>query len=167
VARLLRGIGFALLLGMALLLGVGLAARFHDGPIAIFPGGPFRSGERVRAEPDWSFARDVREVELQLVEPPRSRTVWIIVHDGLPYVACGFLDVPLWKQWPYEVLEDPRVVLRIDGRLYERKAVKVTDPVEYAAVAAAAGEKYGFGAEEPANPDQVWFFRLEPRRDDS
>jgi hypothetical protein len=167
VAGLLRGIAKVILAGLALLVGVAVVARFHDGPISIFPGGPFRSGERVVAEPDWAFARDIPEVELQLVDPPRSRIVWLVVHDGLPYVACGFLDVPLWKQWPYEVLEDDRVVLRIDGRLYERKAVKVTDPAEYAAVATLAAEKYGQVAEPPASPDAVWFFRLEPRRDAS
>jgi hypothetical protein len=163
VARLLRGVAKGVVAGLALLVGVAVVARFHDGPISIFPGGPFRSGERVMAEPDWAFARDIPEVELQLVDPPRSRIVWLVVHDGLPYVACGFLDVPLWKQWPYEVLEDDRVLLRIDDRIYERDAIKVTDPEEFAAVAALAAEKYGFGTGEPPDPDAVWFFRLEPR----
>lgn len=163
MAGLLRGIGILSLAALALLIGVGVVARFSDGPVAIFPGGPFRSGERVMAEPDWSFARDVEEVELQLVEPARSRTVWLVVHEGLPYVPCGFLDVPLWKQWPHEVLEDGRVMLRIDGRIYERTAVKVSDPAEYAAVAALAAEKYGYRSAEAPDPDAVWFFRLEPR----
>lgn len=164
MARLLRGIGLALLAAIALLVGIGVVARCSDGPIAAFPGGPFRSGEAVEGEPDWSFARDVKNIELQLADPPRSRTVWVVVHQGLPYVPCGFLDLPLWKKWPYEVLEDGRVVLRIDGRLYERQAVKVTDPEEYRAVGALVAEKYGLGAERRADPDKVWVFRLEPRR---
>jgi hypothetical protein len=163
VAGVLRGFGILILVVVALLVGGVVVARFHDGPIAILPGGPFRTGERVMAEPDWSFARDIEEVELQLVDPPRSRTVWLVVHDGLPYVPCGFLDVPLWKQWPYEVLEDDRVLLRIDGRIYERVAVKVTDPAEYAALIALAAEKYEYESAENPDPDAVWFFRLEPR----
>ncbi len=164
MARLLRGIGLTLLAGIALLVGAGVVARFSDGPIAVFPGGPFRSGQPAEGEPDWSFARDVEEIELQLADPPRSRTVWVVVHQGLPYVSCSFLDVPLWKKWPYEVLEDGRVVLRIEGRLYERQAVKVTDPEEYQAVRALVAEKYGLGAEQRTDPDTVWVFRLEPRR---
>ena len=54
--------------------GLLVGARFSDGPIAIVAGGPFTSGELVSGpEPDWSFVRDVREVEFQLLEPPRAR----------------------------------------------------------------------------------------------
>ena len=69
--RLAGVIGVALLAVVALVFG----ARFGDGPIAIIPGGPLESGEAVTgAEPDWTFARDIMEMEFQLVEPPRSRT---------------------------------------------------------------------------------------------
>ncbi len=61
-------IGVAQLAVVALVIG----ARLGDGPIAIIPGGPLESGERVTgAEPDWTFARDIMEMEFQLVEPPR------------------------------------------------------------------------------------------------
>lgn len=164
MAGLVRGIGIALLALIGLLVVVAVFARFADGPIAILPGGPFRSGELVDdSNVDWSFAQAVEEVELQLVEPPRSRTVWIVVHEGAPYVPCGFLDVPLWKQWPYEALEDGRVVLRIEGRRYERQATKVTDSDEYLAVRQLVGEKYGLGAGQRVDPDEVWVFRLDPR----
>ena len=164
MTRLLRGVGIAILAAIGLGVVVGIVARFSDGPIAIFPGGPVRSGTLV-GEPvrDWSFVRDVNEGELQLVEPPRSRTVWIVVHDGAAYVPCGFLDVPLWKQWPHEVLEDDRVVLRIEGRRYELRAVRVTQEAEYRAVRAEVAEKYGLGTEDAGDPDAVWLFRLEPR----
>lgn len=58
----------ALLTALILLILVVLVgARFADGPIAIFADGPFTSGERVSGpEPDWSFARDLQEVEFQL-----------------------------------------------------------------------------------------------------
>lgn len=164
MVRWVRGVGIAILAGLGLLAAVAIVARFSDGPIAIFPGGPLESGPLVR-EPvrDWSFARDVPEVELQLVDPPRSRTVWIVVHEGAAYVPCGFLDVPLWKQWPHEVLEDDRVVVRIEGKRYELRATRVTDEVEHRAVRARVAEKYGLGAADRTDPEAVWVFRLEPR----
>jgi hypothetical protein len=159
----------AVAIGLGALVGLlGLAAaaaRFADGPVLMLAGGPLRSGELVDPAPsDWSFATDVAEIELALLEPPRSRITWIVVHQGVPYVPCGFLDVPLWKQWPYEALEDGRAVLRIDGRLYERQAVRVTDPALHATLAGLAARKYGFAERgELPGPDQVWFFRMDPR----
>lgn len=161
--RLLRWIAVAGIALLALLFAVGVAARFSDGPIAIFPGGPLRAGEWV-SEPvrNWSFAADVAEIELQLVEPPRSRTVWILVHEGRAYVPCGFLDVPLWKQWPHEALADGRAVARIEGRRYPLRAVRITEPELYARLGERAAEKYGAPGGTP-DPDAVWFFRLDPR----
>ena len=69
------------LVGVLVLLigGLLVGARFADGPLAIVAGGPFRSGELVTgAEPDWSFVRDIGEVQFQLLEPPRR----LFVHRG-------------------------------------------------------------------------------------
>lgn len=161
--RILRWIGVALALIVLALVAVGVAARFSDGPIGPFPGGAFESGERVSArEVDWSFLRDVREVELQLLEPARSRTTWILVHEGRPYVAAGFVQVPFWKQWPREALRDGRALLRVEGRVYPLRAEKVTDPELFSALAERAAEKYDLGG-AALEPDSTWFFRLEPR----
>ena len=86
---------------LALLFTITLVgARFADGPIAIFAGGPFTSGELVTgAEPDWSFAHDITEVEFQLVEPPRSRTTWILEHEGKIYIPCGYMTTTWGKIW--------------------------------------------------------------------
>ena len=41
---------------------------------AMFPGGPLEADELVTGpEPDWTFAKDVPTMELQLVDPPQSR----------------------------------------------------------------------------------------------
>ena len=155
------GIAIAVLVGLLVLVGVG--ARFSDGPLAILPGGPLEAGELVsETDIDWSFATDIREIEFELVEPPRSRTVWIVVHEKELYVPCGYLDVPLWKQWPHEALEDGRSVLRVAGKRYERQAVRVSDPILHARVSALAGEKYA-GSAEPASMRDVWIFRMDPR----
>ena len=116
------------------------------------------------AVPDWSFATDVQNIEFQLLEPPRSRTVWIVVEDGKAYIPCGIPNFRLWKQWPHEALEDGRALLRIDGKLYPRQLVKVKDMSLIASLGEKVGHKYGLspGDGEP-DPDAVWFFRLDPR----
>jgi hypothetical protein len=145
------------------LVAVGAVARYSDGPIGPFPGGPLRSGAIV-ADPDvdWSSLTSVREIELQLVDPPRSRTTWLLVREGRAFVPCGFPNLSLWKQWPQQVHRDGRAVVRIDGRRYERHVVRVTDPGLQAELAADLTEKYGARPGFTPTPESVWFFRLDP-----
>jgi len=154
-------------LGLAALVLAGgvvaLAARFSDGPLGPFPGGPLLAGELVREPvPDWSFAQDLGQVELEVnPERPRSRTVWLAVVDGSLYVPCGF---PNTKTWPHEALRDGRVVLRIDGRRYERQAVRESDPERLRRLGTEVARKYGVGDAEAAVAGRdVWFFRMDPR----
>jgi hypothetical protein len=162
------------LLGIAalvVLLGVLLVgARFADGPIAIIAGGPFTTGERVTGpEPDWSFARDVREVEFQLVAPPRSRTTWILEHEGRIFIPCGYMTTRwgrLWKKWPLEALSDGRAILRIDGKLYERTLVRIESGPLLAPLTAELSRKYAGGAAigpEAVTSGSLWLFELAPR----
>jgi hypothetical protein len=161
--RILRGLGLLALVALAGVTVVGVLARFGDGPLGLLPGGPLRKGELSSAEGvDWSFAEGIREVELQLLAPPRSRTTWIVVHGGQLYIPCGFLRVPLWKQWPHEALRDGRGLLRVGGKRYPVQLVKVADPEIYARVIQRVAHKYGFEGEQ-ADPAQVWIFRLDPR----
>jgi hypothetical protein len=162
--KILRGLAVLVLVAIALLVAVGVAARFSDGPIGMFAGGPFTSGEWVDdPDVDWSFVRDVPEVELQLVEPPRSRITWILEHDGAAYVACGFINIPLWKQWPHEAMVDGRAILRVGGRRYPVEAMRVDDPALYATVAAEFAAKYPVAGGELTDPSNVWMFRLDHR----
>ena len=155
-----------IVVGVGVLVGLtaALVARVADGPVSILAGGPFTSGELVDVvQDDWSFATDVEEIELQLLEPPRSRITWIVVHQGSPYIPCGFLDVPLWKQWPHEAEKDGRALLRHDGKLYPLQADRVTDARLHAELGQLAVAKYGYGGDGPPDPAKVWFFRLSPR----
>ncbi len=158
-------IGVAVLSVVALVIG----ARFGDGPIAIIPGGPLEAGELVSgAEPDWTFARDIAEMEFQLVEPPRSRTMWLQVHDKKLYVVSGYMNSTLgrlWKQWPAEALRDGRALVRIEGKRYERKLVRILDDRPLLeAIAAEVNRKYGaqLRADMAASGD-AWFFAMQPR----
>ena len=159
------GFGAVVLSLVALVIG----ARFGDGPIAILPGGPLESGEFVTgAEPDWTFARDTMEMEFQLVEPPLSRTVWLQVHDKKLYVVSGYMNTPIgkiWKKWPAQALKDGRAVIRIDGKRYERKLVRIlTDRPLLEAIAAEVNRKYGAPlTADMAKSGDAWFFALEPR----
>lgn len=165
--RILGGLIAVIVIGLGSLL---VGARFADGPLAIVAGGPFTSGETVTGpEPDWSFAHDVREVEFQLLEPPRSRTTWIIEHEGRIYIPSGYMTSwwgKIWKQWPHEAEKDGRVLLRIDGKIYERQLVRVPPSPLVAPLTAELSRKYMGGAEVP--PDTVasgylWLFELAPR----
>ena len=155
---------------LLLLAGLAVAARFHDGPIAIFAGGPFASGELVEGpEPDWSFVHGVREVEFQLHDPPRSRTTWILDHAGKAYIPCGYMTTwwgRLWKRWPHEAARDPRILLRVDGKLYERRLVRIESGPEVAPLLAELSRKYAGGREIPmeaVTSGYLWLYELAPR----
>ena len=166
----LRLLGLLLGLGALALVAVIALARFADGPIAIVAGGPFRSGELVRGpEPDWSFVRDVREVEFQLLAPPRSRTTWIVEHEGRAYIPCGYMTSTLgrlWKRWPIEAERDGRAILRVGNRLYERQLVRISDGPQLEPLLAELGRKYLGGQPVPVSAvtsGSLWIFELTPR----
>jgi hypothetical protein len=167
--RILQWIGgafAALVLAFVVLV---VLARFGDGPTAILPGGPLEAGElHSGPEPDWTFARDIPEMEFQLVEPPVSRTIWLQVVDGRLYAVSGYMNSTigkLWKQWPKQAAKDPRAVIRIDGKRYERKIVRLgPDHPALEGIASEVERKYGapLRAEMAATGD-AWFYAFEPR----
>jgi hypothetical protein len=166
----LRALGAVLVVLLLAIGGLFVAARFHDGPIAIIAGGPFASGETVTgSEPDWSFVRDVQEVEFQLLDPPRSRTTWILEHEGKAYIPCGYMTTwwgRIWKRWPLEVAKDPRILLRIDGKIYERKLVRIEDGPVVEPLLAELTRKYAGGREIPMDAvtsGYLWIYELAPR----
>jgi hypothetical protein len=167
VLRVLGGLVALVLVGVGGLL---VGARFADGPIAIVAGGPFTSGELVGGpEPDWSFVRDVREVEFQLLDPPRSRTTWILDHAGKAYIPCGYMTSwwgRLWKQWPAEAEQDPRILLRIGDALYERRLVRIREGPVVAPLLEELGRKYLGSRKVPmeeVTSGNLWLYELAPR----
>ena len=135
---------------------VAVVVRMGDGPLGPFPGGPL-IGELVTGPvSDWGFLGSVDRVELQVHPPdPRSITVWIFTHEGVPYVPAAFAST---KRWPEETVRDGRVVLRVDQRLYERVAVRVDDPTERSGALSSAQRKYDLD-----DNDALWLFRLDSR----
>jgi hypothetical protein len=168
--RIVRWLAIALVGLIATIVVVAGVARFRDGGIAVFPGGPLESGELMPGpEPDgdWSFARDVPEMTFQLVDPPRSRTVWLLVHDGRLFVVSGYMKTPigrLWKKWPAQAERDGRAVVRIEGKRYERQAVRVHDRALFEALAAETRRKYGVAiSADQIEAGEAWVFELRPR----
>jgi len=168
--KLVAGLLVLVLLVAAVLV---VGARFADGPVAIIAGGPFASGEIYQGpEPDWDFVRDRPTVEFQLLDPPRSRTSWIIEHDGRIFIPCGYMDTTwgrLWKQWPIEAEADGRALLRIDDTIYERQLVRIQNDPVIAPVVAKLGAKYMDASDMAAgdgvaavNSGSLWLFEMAP-----
>ena len=158
----LKWLGWGIVAIAVVALGGAFAARFADGPLGPVPGGPM-SGERV-TQPviDWGFVLDRDTVELE-VNPgaPRSVTTWVVGHDGQPYIPAGFAR---HKTWPGQVMADGRVVLRVDGKLYARQAVRVTDAALLKALGEVLLRKYELDPEGNFASAETWFFRLDPPR---
>jgi hypothetical protein len=157
--RLVRRLLLGAVVLMALVAGALVLARFSDGPIGPLPGGKLHGPVAREPVTDWSpVVAGAGHLELE-VDPahPRSITTSYIVHDGKLYVPSMFAA---HKRWPQHVLADDRVVLRIGGKLYERRAVRVTDPAELRPLVRAHD-----GATDGADPRALstWYFRIDPR----
>lgn len=165
---LFRYLAYTVVLVIALNVLVLTLMRFADGPAAILAGGAFTTGQRYTgAEPDWSFVRDITEVEFQLLDPARSRTTWILEHQGRIFIPCGYMDTTwgrLWKRWPIEAEQDGRAILRVDGTLYDRQLVRVKEQQLVAGVISELARKYAPQATPAAVADNsLWLFELTPR----
>ncbi len=85
-------------------------------------------GEVVEGAADWSFYEGRKKIYVEtstwyLVPHSVTTVSWVV--DGELYVPCGNCAT---KTWPKYVVRDPDVRLKIDGKVYERKAVLITDP---------------------------------------
>ena len=155
---ILKGLGIAVAALVLLIVLLFVGARFSDGPLAIIPGGPLESGEWVDAgKVDWSFAAEIDEIEFE--SSGRSRTSWVIVHEGDAYIPCS-LGFPPGKSWHLEIQERPEAVVRVEGKRYKRKLVKVEDEGLMATLSELAGKKY---TTRPPSDAGVWFFQVMPR----
>ena len=154
-----------------------LGMRFTEGPIAAFTGGPFSTGILAAAPTDWTYLTDRDLIEFQTMDPPRSRTVWLAVHEGRLFIVSGYMNsVPgaIWKQWPYYLEDDDRIILRIDGNLYEQRLERFMEGPEVVPVLSELFRKYFAGggvtgndsftsAETVANGD-TWMFEVVPQQ---
>lgn len=167
VRRGLLVIGVLVLIPAFALTALAVSTRLSDGPSVIFAGGPLIAGEMVTGpEPDWSFVRDVRVFELQLLNPSRSRTLWIVEHEGKLYLNSNYmggLRERLWKRWPAQAERDGRAIMRINGKRYERTLVRIKTGPVVEGITAEFTRKYGVEM-TPAEveAEELWLFEMAP-----
>jgi hypothetical protein len=166
--KLLIGVGVLLLIPVIAIATLLVASGYSDGAGPLFGGGELVSGELVTGpEPDWRFAREVPTIELQLLDPPRSRVMWIVEHAGKPYVVSGYMGSAVgrfWKRWPVQAERDGRAIVRIGGKRYERTLKRIRTGTEVEGVAAELRRKYQYQV-TPADIEAgtTWLFELTPR----
>ncbi len=134
------------------------------GPIGPLAGGSL-GGPVAPAPGDWQAVAEVEQIQLESrPEDPHSVNTWCGVVDGALYVPSSLImgpDDPAERGWVRNVVADPRVRLRIDGTVYELRAVRVEEEGERERVRSALMAKYE--VEPDAHSAAAWIFRMEPR----
>lgn len=145
---------------VVIVIVIAVLARYADGPIGPFAGGPLRGDVWRGAEPEWALVADVDTIEVQ-VNPRRPRSVHtgVIAHDGKLYVPT---TLERFTRWHRHVLEDPRVILRIDGRLYRRCATRVRNRPLLKTLIRSGRLKYGFPFHTRSTAKYTWYWRMDP-----
>lgn len=157
-----------LLIPVTAIATAGAKQRFADGPNRVFSGGPLIAGElHTGPDPDWSFVNEIPTIEMQLLDPPRSRRIWIAEHDQKIYVWSGYMSTlvgRMWKSWPLQAERDGRAVLRIDGKRYERQLVRIQSGDELDGITEAITNKYPSQTTRAVvEAGGVWVFEAIPR----
>jgi hypothetical protein len=130
------------------------------GPIGPFPGGRLRGELVVEPVTDWSFTDEHMTIAVE-TRPgfPHSVTTICFVHEGQLYVPS--LE-PRGKKWPYYILDNPNVRLKIGDKVYPGRAVRVTD-LTLDDVRASAAVKYPRLSEQGDELPEIWLYRIDPR----
>ena len=120
--------------------------------------GLWLSGEVKPFAEDWTFTDEHGEIQIEVSTPyllAHSVTIWCAQLDGNLFVGAGQAAT---KNWPGWVDDDPDVVLKIAGNVYEARLTPVTDETEIIAIQAAFAEKYNLGepATEASTTGRLW-----------
>ena len=158
-----------LLIPAAAFLTTAAKQRLADGPSLVFSGGPLEASVlHAGAEPDWSVVSAVPTIELQLLDPPRSRRIWTAEYEGKLYVWSGYMSTAvgrLWKHWPIQAARDGRAVIRIDGVRYERQLIRIQSGDVLDGITAAITSKYPSQTTRAAvEAGDAWLFEAAPRK---
>ncbi|MEM8767998.1 MAG: hypothetical protein AAGE43_11165 [Pseudomonadota bacterium] len=127
--------------GRPLLAALVLLAAGCSGPLGMVPGGELAGDVVVEPVSDWSFASDDYLALETRPDDPYSVNLNYIVRDGALY-----LDPAEGRSWLDHLRADPRVRVRLNGKVYPLKAVLVAEP----------GELEGFESDR-------YVYRLDPR----
>jgi hypothetical protein len=139
---------------------VGVLGCEPVGPIA---GGALQ-GQATEVPDAWDEAREIKTFQMETrADDPYSVNLWgVVVDDGL-YVASGEGGGATWVEY---LADDPEVRLRMSGKLFELRAVRVDEAQEMQAVRLRYIEKYDI-EDDPGMDgefgEEAWVFRLDPR----
>ena len=147
---ILQIVGVIILIPIVTIGTLKIDKQNNDGPSILFPGGELLSGDlHTGPDPDWSFTDQVPTIELQLVHPLSSRTIFIMESNGKVYIPSGYMRSLLgriWKDWAFQADEgDGLAVARINGVRYERQLTRIKDGDVIDGVAAKLAMKYAGG----------------------
>jgi hypothetical protein len=127
------------------------------GPV---PGGAL-DGERAAPPADWLQAlggdRSFCEIESRPADPHSIQLECFVVDGALHAQSHRWALAPWWptESWAAIWLAHPDVRVRIDGKLYDLRAVRVSDPAVREPILAARGY-------DPV-PEGIVVFRFEER----
>jgi hypothetical protein len=165
--KLLKAIGIALLCLLVVVGAAILGARWIFGPMGPIPG-PELSGPMVE-EPvaDWSWIDAVKVIQVETrPESPYSVSTWITRVGDEIFVFAGNEESP----WVRNIGDDPRVRIRIQGRIHECTAERVAElekkRVFLTAMKAKYENDYGFDPEffqRGWDSGEFVLLRMEPR----
>ena len=135
-----------------------------NGPFGLMAGGRLE-GAAAPAPTDWAFAGAAGTIQLETnpAEPYSVNLAYTVI-DGALYLNAGDTHT----QWAQNMDADPRVRLRLDDRIYDLRAERVSD-AETIETFSVAWTDQSFFRRDPRDLDQVWIYRLLPREgsDDS
>lgn len=141
-----------------ILLGLALAGC-GDGPFVVFPGGAL-SGETKSVPSDWAFAGDYGTVQLESnPAEPYSVNIAYTVMDGRVYINAGDTET----QWVQHINGDSNVRLRLDGVLYDLRAVRVRDTGTIERFGQAWTDQSMFRRDPADLEGEVWIYELVAR----
>ena len=116
---------------------------------------------------DISALKDRSTIEFQSEAPPRSRTVWLAVHDNRLFIASAYMNenyAKIWKQWPHQIKDNNKILLRIDGNIYQRQLIRTYDPKITSAAGLETERKYGLKiVPEDVMQEHVWLYEVVAR----
>ena len=137
------------------LLSLSVLAAACNGPLLLLPGGRLE-GPTAPVPADWTLLGDVSTVQLETgTSEPYSVNIWAVGAGPHVYVHAGANRAT----WIENMEREPEVRLRVEGTIYELRAVRVEDQAEFDRFAELYEQKYG---SRPRNESVVeaYLFRL-------
>lgn len=137
--RLARSIGIVVVSLLAVGGAAILGARWIYGPLGPFPGPKLKGSTVEEPVDDWSSIDAVKVIQIETdPEDPYSVNTWVTRVGDAIYVFAGNEESP----WVRNIGDDPRVRIRIEGRIHQFRAVRVAELETKRAFLTAMKSKY-------------------------